>query len=284
MPRWLGRLGREPLVHFALLGAALFSVDAALEPAATGIESGAATGGDMHRITVTPALRTELAEESERIHGVAPTDEELKAIVTRWVETEVLYREGLARDLDRDDPLLRDRVARKMRHILAAEAVLPDPTEAQLRAWYEAHRDEWSEEVRVDFTHVFVDGHDAEAEAEVERLHERLVEGASPSGLGDTFSGGRRYRRRTPDALAESFGPEFVQGMEPSSVGRWELRRSSYGLHVVHLDRWWPARVTPFEEARAEVAEVWRANEREAALRQRIETLTRRYDRIEATP
>src|SRR5690606_857473 len=103
------------------------------------------------------------------------------AAVDHWVETEILYREGLARGFDADDPVVRDRIAAKMREILEAQAIAAPPSREVLRAWYERNAERYVEHARIGFTHVFVDGTDEAAEARARELLDVVRGGASPA-------------------------------------------------------------------------------------------------------
>src|SRR5688572_20042349 len=97
---------REPLVHFLLLGGLLFAVDRRLHPLAA--------RDDTRAVVVTRAVRAELEKGFTDAQGRAPSNEETEKLVAAWVDEEVLFREGLARELDRNDPRVRERVVSKM--------------------------------------------------------------------------------------------------------------------------------------------------------------------------
>ena len=106
----LRRLAAEPLVHFLLLGAALFALNAALPGAAAPKE-----------IMVTEGRIRSLAETFRLTFQRAPTREDLDALIEEFVREEVLYREALAAGLDRDDNTIRRRLRQKM-EFLSEEA------------------------------------------------------------------------------------------------------------------------------------------------------------------
>ncbi|MEC7520439.1 MAG: hypothetical protein VYE22_11265 [Myxococcota bacterium] len=241
------RWWREPLLHFLALGAALFAADAALRPAEE----------EARVIVVDGPLRRELAERLETRLGRPPTEEERAADVERWVEDEVLYREGLRRGFDAHDPTVRARVAARMERVLREGVIVPAPDDDALRELLRRDPGRWAEEARVDFTQVYVEGHGEAAEARAEALLGLLRAGASPAGLGDRFSGGRRYRSRRLSDLAASFGEGFVDGLDAQPPGSWALRRSRAGLHLVRLD----ARTAPaspsFDALRDDLRRAW---------------------------
>jgi hypothetical protein len=119
--KWL----REPLVHFLLLGAALFGAFAfwggpAIPPA-----------GQYH-IVVTPTMVQNLALTFQNAEGRAPTGQELDQQIADYVREEILGREARALNLDQDDPAVRRELRGKMEYLLQDSAAIPTPTDAQL--------------------------------------------------------------------------------------------------------------------------------------------------------
>lgn len=293
------RVVREPLLHFVVLGGLLFALDAATnsdDPApdpAPGPDTGAPTtqpgpgassvgtsrvGPDRDAtIVVGPEVRAALTEQWTRTRGTPPTSEEIEREVSRWTEEELLYREGLERGLDQDDPRVRERVATKMGSVLRARVVLPEPTDDELRAWFQDHASKWAKAELYDFTQVYVEGHDAKATQRAAELLEQLREGAEPGGLGDTFQGGRRYRRRKIEDLAKSFQSTFVDGLETQALKTWALRRSRFGLHLVRLDARTPAEAPAFESVKADVRKDWEDARRTEETRAAFEELRNRW-------
>ena len=98
------RLLREPLVHFLLLGTALFALDAWLRPVAAPVAS--------TEIVVTEARIDHLAQNFRRTWQRPPTQEELDGLVLAHVREEVFYREALA--LGRSRALIPERSARRV--------------------------------------------------------------------------------------------------------------------------------------------------------------------------
>jgi hypothetical protein len=200
-----------------------------------------------------------------------PTDAEVAAETEQWIDEEVLYREAIARGLDRDDPMIHQRIAGRMSYVLEQSLATPEPTDAELRTWFETHHDQWAVAEHVDFTHVFIAGSDDAANKRADEAAAALAAGAAPERLGDTFSGGRRYRGRKLTDLALQFGDEFVDGLAKQPVGSWVKRRSRYGLHLVRVDHVDAAKNADFAAARLDVRKQWldarRAEELAAALR-----------------
>src|SRR5262249_45356139 len=124
-PRRLRSLGarllREPLVHFFAAGLVLF--------AASEHHRGQT---DLRRIVVTPQRARLLAEGYHAEFGTEPSARALDQLVDHYVDEEVLYREGVARKLDRDDEIVRRRIVQKMQFLQQDLGAPAAPAEAEV--------------------------------------------------------------------------------------------------------------------------------------------------------
>ncbi|MBN8611338.1 MAG: peptidyl-prolyl cis-trans isomerase [Deltaproteobacteria bacterium] len=263
---------REPLVHFLVVGALLAAMESIAAPEDV---------ADARVLVVDDAIRRGLTTEWEHDHGAPPSEDELAEAVRAWVDEELLFREGILRELDRDDPRVRQRVATLAMSMLEAEHPIAEPTDEEIRAYFDAHLDRYGEDARFDFVHVFVAGVDEAARARADALLVDLRAGASPIGLGDTYPGGRHYRGRDLDALARAFGPEFVAGFADAADGAWTLRTSRTGFHLVRIDARAAASPADLERARVDVEHDLLEERRRERASQAIESLRERWRVIE---
>lgn len=264
-------VGREPLVHFVVLGGALFALHAwVARPPPSAIE-------------VLPAFVDGLrAEQAERT-GKPPTEDETRSMIERYVDDEVLYREALALGLDRGDVIVRRRLVQKME--LLARASVREPSEAELGEYLKAHAERYGAGAAVTFRHVFV-SRDRHGAAAAERAGELLAElraGADPAKLGEPFVAGATFARRTRGDLDTGFGGGFAAAAFAAPVAEWSGPiASSYGLHLVLVSARDPGRVPELSEVLARVREDCSNERREGAVRSEIERLRGRY-RVEGT-
>lgn len=274
---WWKAIAREPLVHFLAVGAVLFALDArhaAPRPTPTVTPAAEPKSPEPGTIRIDADRRRLLAAAAERRVGRPPTPAEIDAEIAAWIDEDVLYREAIARGLDKDDPIVHERIASRMSYVLEQALVVPEPTEAELRAWFDAHKDVWASPGRVDFTHVYIANGD---EARATKIEAALAAGAPFETLGDRFPGGHRYRGRKLADLAEAFGDEFVAGLAAQVPGTWQRRRSKHGLHLVRIDRVTAAQAPDFAAARLDVRKSWLDEQRGRALAAEIKRLRDRW-------
>lgn len=112
---------REPLLHFLVLGGALFAVWLWRKNAA---------GVDSAQIVVTQARIRQLATGFTRTWQRPPTDQELTGLVQDFVKEEVCVREAQKMGLDRDDPIIRRRLRQKFEFVTEDALASATPTDA----------------------------------------------------------------------------------------------------------------------------------------------------------
>lgn len=252
---------REPLLHFVVLGAALFVADHFLMLRA----------GDPHLIVIPSEVDDQARQLFKASRGREPNDAELAALRKTWLDNEVLYREGLALQLDKGDSAIRERVIFKALSTIDANTKLPPYDDKLLNDWFEKHRAKYDEPARFDFQEAALTGDTSEAAV---RAFVAELNGGLP---GDAKAGLRVYKARPQPTLEQSFGPEFGAMLERATTGQWQAMRTRDGWRAIRLDATTPARHAAFEDVRGPVLQDWTdatlAEQRSAA----VLALSRKY-------
>lgn len=257
LPDWL----REPLLHFVVLGALLFAADHLI----TGQVQ------DPRRITVSAEVDKEIKTLFEASRGRAPDADELKALQARWLDNEVLYREGLALQVDRGDKAIRERVIFKALSVVDANVTRPPLDEKVLREWFESRRSKYDEPARYDFQEAVLAGDTSESAV---RAFVLALNAGTPA---DEKAGLRLFKGRPRDNLVQSYGAEFARAVEQSAPGEWRALRARDSWRAIRVDAITPPRPAVFEALRGVVLQDWTdavmAEQRTAAVR----VLARKY-------
>jgi len=263
-PGWL----REPLLHFVVLGGVLFGVDHFV----------VARADDPHTIIVGADVDSEARETFRAARGRPPNAEELAALHRVWLDNEVLYREGLALQVDKGDPAIRERVIFKALSVIDSNVHLPAADDHILRAWFESHRDKYDEPARYDFEEAALSGDSAEPAV---REFVTALNGGMP---GDAKAGLRVFKGRPHASLVESYGAEFARTLAAAEPNRWQPLRTRDGWRAMRLVAITPARPAVFEALRGVVLHDWidatAAEQRTAVVR----ALARKYEIRYETP
>lgn len=264
--RWL----KEPVVHFMVLGVAVFAAYRWLTPTIPA-----------NRIMLSDDLVRGLRQDHVRRSGEFPTAAQEAALLQRYVDTEILYREALALGLDRGDIIVRRRLVQKMEFILEGAEPAPEANDTALQTFLDTHIDRYAVAERAALTHIFAsaDKHGPNAERAAAAWREQLLAGADPARLGDPFARGRDFPPQTERELAGAFGPAFAASVMHLPVGTWsDPLRSSYGVHLVQVTKRSPGHRPTLAEVRATVLRDWREQQRSAGTRAALRRLRGQYD------
>ncbi len=263
LPNWL----REPLLHFLVLGGLLFAIDHFI----------AGRADDPRTILVDANVDSQARQVFKNARGHEPNDEELYALRRVWLDNEVLYREGLALQVDKGDAAIRERVIFKALSVIDAALKLPAVDGKVLREWFERNRAKYDEPVRYDFEEAVLSGDSSEAGL---RDFATTLNAGAP---GEGKAGLRVFKGRPLANLLQSYGPEFVKTLDTSPPGEWRVLPSREGLHVMRLQSITQPKPAVFENLGGVVLQDWTdatmAEQRTAAVR----ALARKYTvKIEA--
>jgi hypothetical protein len=253
----LGRLWREPLVHFLVIGALLFLVFS---------WRGGSAGST--RIVITPGQVDAMAATFERTWQRPPSAPELKNLVDDYVREEIATREALAMGLDRDDQAIRRRLRLKFEFVAAAASDAAPPTDAELQAWLQTHADAFRVEAEISFRQVYInaDRRGPTAEDDAKAIRARLaVEGPSAplEGVGDTFMLPKEMERASRTDIARQYGSGFAEALGKIEPGQWAGPiRSGLGMHLVMIRERREGRLPALAEVRAQVEREFLADRR----------------------
>src|SRR5215207_2272969 len=197
---------------------------------------------------------------------------------------EVLCREAKALGLDRDDTIIRRRLAQKMEFLVADVATLTTPSEEELRTFFAAQSEQYREPAKVSFTHIYF--HPDERRGRIQQDAERTLlalqtEKHPPQRAperGDRFMLHADYRQQTQVAVAREFGHVFADRLFVSPSGEWlGPIASGYGLHVVRIEERTEPTVPTFATVHAQVREDFIASRRQKANEEAYQRLRERY-------
>jgi parvulin-like peptidyl-prolyl isomerase len=254
LSRWL----REPLLHFALGGALLFAAYTLLNPPEP--------RSDAREVRIGAGEVKWLAATWRGQTGREPTPDEMRELVANLVKEELLSREAREMRLDENDTIVRRRLAQKLEFMLQDTARFAEPSEDELRRFYEASPTAFLTEPRISFAQVYFRD-ERRAAAVLPKLA-----GASPAQvaeLGDRLMVDPEFRAADRQSIAAAFGPKFARAVAELQPGAWHGPvESGYGAHLVRVAAVEPARRREFAEVRAQVLDRWRQeNQREAEKR-----------------
>ncbi len=239
---------KDPLVHFLVLGLALFvlfglvaSDDAAYESKIINVDRDALLTFVQYR---SRAFQPQAA--AARLDGMS--EEELERLVSDYVREEALHREAKALGVDKNDYIIKRRMIQSIEFItdgFVTAAV--DVSDDDIATHYEANREDYYISPFVTFTHVFFSGERhsrdqtlALATAKLAELNRQQVPFSNAPRHGDRFPYFVNYVERDPQFIASHFGlsmAEKVFALESSDSTWHGPFESEYGMHLIMLTR-----------------------------------------------
>ncbi|WP_105101792.1 peptidyl-prolyl cis-trans isomerase [Microbulbifer pacificus] len=271
LPLWI----RDPLFHFIVVGMAIFAISALRQAPSTESDI------DVRQIVITPddLMQMQLALRMESLpprHSAA-----FDSLIETRVREEVLYREALAMGLDKNDIIVKRRMAQKMDFLAEDISALREPTQKELEDWYEAHTDTFAIPPRITFSHRFFafDRHGDNARNAARSALAEIASATPADQLGDPFMFQDYYPDRTPMQISSVFGPDFSRQLSTLPPREWSGPvESGFGWHLVYIDSIVPSRIPEFEEVSAEIKADWFAHQRESFKRTAYELMRAKYE------
>ena len=303
---------RRPLIHFLVLGCLLYAAERwRLQYAA-------------YQITAPDAaFLIDAAVQVETLQGRPLSPAQHAALRQHEIDQRILFSEALRRELHLSDPVVKQRLLRnaaflgmdgsaeqqmntalslelhrgdevirrrliqRMEALGSASGALTAPTEARLRAAYEADRARWSGEPSYSFRHVFISADKRDMQQRAQDLLQRLRSGALSDTAAlsqeDSFLLGSEMSQVSAYHLERSFGESFSQWMQQHSAASLQSSHwqgpvaSAYGLHLVKITGFHPATERAFASVRSALREELLQQQRADNLQGFIEQLRQRY-------
>jgi hypothetical protein len=248
----------EPILHFLLIGIALFGAYRWMAPGDSG----------GRRIVITQGVVDDLVTQHVAARGREPSTTELNHLVESYVRDEIMYREGVRLGLERDDVVVKRRVRQKIEMIAEEDASTRAPTDADLSAYLVANQARFVQPAILTFEQVFI-GESRSGPGVVHVVavtREALRKGGDPEELGKPTLLPHRMTRTPADLVARDFGASFANALEKVPVGEWVGPiDSSFGAHYVRVSDRTPAAAPQLAAVRDHVVREWENERRQRA-------------------
>ena len=301
---------RIPLLHFLVIGAALFTLSQG-----TAFDDWSLSSRET--IQIQNANLQLLRDDWIQNTGRPPTPIQMEASLHQLVGDEVLMREALKLGLAESDPVVNQRLIRNLRFAFPGRqidgaALLSEArslgmveqdlvirrrlvqlmekrmvselrfSEAELQDYAARHPERYAQAARYSFSQVFVASGQKPADSiqRAQQLLEQLRSGvADPAQTGDSFPLGRERRFENREEIARILGPDFASAVTTASAGEWSGPVASiYGWHLIRVNRVEPPAPADFERIRQQATLALLAERRDEHVQAGRERLIARYN------
>lgn len=267
----LTKLLKEPLVHF-LAGALLvfgflWATGSDRDPAdyAIGIDE-----------TDIARLQARWVQNFRR----SPTPAELDGLIEQEITEEIYYREALRLGLEHNDPVIRRRLATKMRFLNNADSGSNPPADAELQKWMDAHPEKYAAGAEYDFEQIYLGQRNELAAEQIEEMQRDLNRGAAEAGeVGKALSVPGQVRNASVSDISRQFGEQFASSLTQLETGLWAGPVSSgFGVHLVKIGNVVPGKAPDLDAVRQAVLNDWRANKIALQEKEALDSYRSQYD------
>jgi len=265
---------REPLLHFLLLGTAIF--------AAYGLVS-KRSNDEPGKIVISEGQVAAIAEGFTRTWRRPPTRAEIEGLIRDQVQEEVYCREAMALGLDKEDTIIRRRLRQKMEFVSDDVAAIAEPTDDELSAFLKSHADTFRVQRQFTFSHIYLnpERHGENLARDTAKLLaqlQRAGDKADVSQLGDSFLLEHKFQSLPASEVVKQFGEKFAAKLGELSPGQWHGPvESGYGVHLVWINERTEGRLPALAEVRDAVRREWGTARRLEANEKFYRELLKRY-------
>ena len=268
---------REPLLHFLLIGAGLFFLFSQINNS---------QDENNQRIIITKAKLDALATAWLKRKGRPPSSEEREQQLEYYIREQVLYREAMAIGLDKDDVIIRRRLAQKMQYLFDDLSVVSEPTETELELFLSEHASRFTRPATISFSQIYLDPreHGSKIDEDAKQLLEQLKTtraGVDAFDLGDRSLLPYDFTKERESEIAGMFGTAFSKQAFSLPVNSWaEPISSEYGVHLIYIHSRTEAKLPPLAEIHEKVARVWLSAKQHESNEVFYQSLFQRYEII----
>lgn len=236
------RFKQEPLFIFMVIAALIFVGDYLMS----------LTEEDPNAIVITPEIRLEARQIYTNSFKQEPSEKDMKILMDRWVDNEVLYREGIALGLDKGDSSIRERVIFKALSVTQATLSLPKLDENGLQNWFKEHADKYDAPRLIHFQEAVPLGKTSAEDLKI------FVNALNGKGKSDVDSSLEIFKDRPRFTIVDGYGEEFTAALEKLPKSGWHLLDSKAGPRIVSLISVKEGEKADFEEVKAKVYADWK--------------------------
>ena len=207
--------------------------------------------------------------------GRQPNNDEVTRIINNLINEEVLYREALVLGLDKDDIIIKRRLAQKINFLKSGQFSF-NQSEKELMSYYQKNRDNYKEVIKYSFSHIFFSKDNDGANRA--NLFFQDQNGNLDNLSGDPYLLGNNFFDRTLSQIDTDFGYNFSKNFLNKEINKWYgPYESTHGNHIIIIKNIVPENVLEFEEIKEEVVKNYIQKEKLIEMNKYISSLKDKY-------
>ena len=167
--------------------------------------------------------------------GRNPNDDEITRIINNLVEEEILYREALKLGLDKEDRIIKRRLAQKI-SFLKQESIPDSPSNQDLIEYFNKNNDKYFIDPTYTFSHYFFSSENISNER-ASKAYSDLLNNIDINS--DPFFLGKNFVDLSVKKIEREFGKDFSINFVNVEFNKWVGPiKSPFGHHIIYVTKY----------------------------------------------
>ncbi|MCH4822292.1 peptidyl-prolyl cis-trans isomerase [Gramella lutea] len=238
-------------------------------------------GAEDKKVLIGNAEVAQLIASWNRTWNRMPTEEELNGLLANHVREEILYREALNQNLDKNNAMVRRGLIMQMNMMAESQAQEKSVSEEAIKAYYDLRKDKFFSSPEYTFTQINFDGSREEEEIKkiAERLNSQNIPPNSENLPGKKGMLQKDFKEADDYTIVRALGTNFESSLEGMRLQTWEGPvKSGFGWHLVYITKITTSETLPLEVVRENIITELQYEEAQAAKEQFYTELRQQYD------
>lgn len=255
---------KSPLVYFLVIGSVLFFIYEALEP------------NNQEAIVVSKQTVEALIKADQELTQTELTEEYKQDLIEKYIDEEVLLREAFKRGLHQSDYRVRKRLLGIM--YTSITEIVPEPTLAQLRAYYDENKEKYLVNEALSYETIKFSYNSKNIPKDSKAFLEILENSDDPLQYSEATILGNRTSRKTYQEIAMEYGKIMADSTFAAKMNTWYGPFSSRNdiVYFRVIERH-DAYTSEFEDIEAFLKEDYYITKAKANQQLKIEDLRKNY-------
>ena len=164
--------------------------------------------------------------------GRNPNDDEITRIINNLVEEEILYREALKLGLDKEDRIIKRRLAQKI-SFLKQESIPDSPSNQDLIEYFNKNNNKYFIDPTYTFSHYFFSSENISNER-ASKAYSDLFNNIDINS--DPFFLGKNFVDLSVKKIEREFGKDFSTNFVNVELNKWVGPiKSPFGHHIIYV-------------------------------------------------
>ena len=264
------KLLKEPFFHFLLLGGFLY-LYYLTTPSAEQISN-------KKTITISSQEIQTLRDNYKTATNRVLSEKELKLYIQKYYYEKILQNEAYVLGLDKKDEVIQKRLLTKMQFVMTSSIKLEEPTEEQLKEYYEKNIQEYSEIISLSFSNIFFQHNKEDSEEFYELLLLGNINAKDSASFGDQCRLSNFVKDISFEEAKIIYGNYFATKLFKLKRRVWHKAISSkFGKHYVYVTDKKVQEPYSFDEVEDRVFEDYKENQRRVQKEQSYKKIATQY-------